>query len=307
MLSAMQVIFTVFKQSLVIGSRNFTLVYVFLLALLLFGQLLPVGSIPAWEWKWLLLALVMLLLFSAIWAGWLNMLKLACVRSMEQFKAAPMVKASPLEAFSLFRAFLPGIAYHFIPIALGILLHAALLLLAFWWLQPLWLENYPTLQKIMTMELQGQKAVIESLSIAQQIKLGELSLAMLLLFAFNLLFSLAFMLWPVFVVFYDDQPFKAYWRSLNQYIKDPLRMLALAGTYVGTGFALYLIAILTALSGIPWLFVTIQMLMLVALVQMMVTNFVYVFHTVGEPKARIEPAPSPKNSSDSNDPPEALP
>jgi hypothetical protein len=149
----MRQLFTLFTDSFVIWSRNFTLVYIFLLGLFLFGAILGQSGMPGMDWHWFLLAFIMLLIFAAIMAGWFNMVATACTRFLEKPREQALQPASPVDAFSLFRSFLPGIGQFFPNIAFGYLIQIGVAVLLMLTAQPLWAKNAALLEKIASLGL----------------------------------------------------------------------------------------------------------------------------------------------------------
>src|SRR6476646_2151784 len=111
----MRQLLTVLMDSFVIGSRNFTLVYVFLFTLLLFQSLLSSAGMPAWEWRWASYLLILYLLFSDIMAGWFSMVGQACTQFLGKPRLEALAENHAKAAFLLFRNFLPGIGQFFVP------------------------------------------------------------------------------------------------------------------------------------------------------------------------------------------------
>jgi hypothetical protein len=282
MLCAMRLLFTVLTDSLIIWSRNFTLVYIFLFCLFLFEQIVPQGVLPAWTWQWLLLFLTLLLVMAAIMAGWFNMVATACCRFLEKPREQALSANTPITAFLLYKEFFPGIARFFPSIAIGTILQGGLALLFFSAIRPWWQENLPVLERLLQTTLENREAVRASLSFSQQASLGELFLVILAGMFIYACISLLFILWPVFIIYYADSPLKAYWRALTQYVKDPLHMLPLSGTFLAGGIAMYIVTGLSVLAG-PIVFLLLQLCMLLGMVFGVIVMFVYVYYAVGKP------------------------
>lgn len=282
MLSAMRLLLTVLTDSLIIWTRNFTLIYIFLLSLFILAMILPEGLLPAWEWRWLLLFFISLLVVAAISAGWFNMVAAACTRFLGRPREEALRDASPMAAFALYKEFFPGVARYFPSMAGGLLIHGIAIFLLFAAIQPLWASSVPVLEKLVQLDFSQREAAIQALSFDQQLGIGELFLAILAgLFVYTC-FSLLFMLWPAFVVYYDETPLKAFWRAFMQYIKDPLRMLGLSGLFLLSGITVYVLTGFSALAG-PFVFLIFQLGLLLMLVYMAIATFVYVYHAVGKP------------------------
>lgn len=278
----MRLLFTVLTDSLIIWSRNFTLIYIFLFGLFLFETILQGVVLPAMEWRWLLLFVVVLLLLAGIASGWLNMVATACTRFLNKPREQALKEANPMDAFTLYREFFPGISRYFLNIAGGFLIQGTAIALLFIAIHPLWEKNRDLLAKLLQLELSQREAALQSLSFAQSVSMGEMFLAILACMLVFACFSLLFILWPAFVVYYRNNSLTAYWRACLQYVKDPLRMLALSGGCLFGGITLYILTGLSLLVS-PIIFLLLQMLMLLALVYMVIVTFVYVYHTVGKP------------------------
>lgn len=290
----MRLLLTVLTDSLIIWTRNFTLVYIFLFSLFLLGAILPEGVLPAWEWRWLLLFAVVLLVMAAIAAGWFSMVASACTRFLGRPREEALRDVSPLAAFSLYKEFFPGIARFFPSIAGGMLIHGVAILLLFNVIHPMWTENQAILEKLIQADLSHRETAIQSLSFAEQVNLGKLSLVLLVgMFAY-IGFLLIFMLWPALVVYYGDGTLKAFWRASLQYFKDPLRMFPLSGLFLLTGTSLYFMTALSAIAG-PLVLIMFQLFLLLMLVYMVIAVFVYVYHAVGKPVE--QPAEKPDSDT----------
>ena len=282
MLCPMRLLFTVLTDSLIIWSRNFTLIYIFLFGLFLFETILQGVMLPTWELRWLLLFAAVLLLLAGIAAGWLNMVATACTRFLSKPREQAIREANPMEAFTLYREFFPGITRHFPNIAGGFLIQGTAIVLMFAAIQPLWGQNRELLARLFQLELEQREAALQSLSFAQNLSMGEMFLAIMACMLTFACFSLLFMLWPAFVVYYRNNSLTAYWRACLQYVKDPLCMLTLGGGFLASGITLYILTGLSLLVS-PIIFLLLQMLMLLALVYMVIVTFVYAYHAVGKP------------------------
>lgn len=278
----MRQLLTVLTDSFTIGSRNFTLVYVFLFALLLFQSLLSSGGMPAWEWRWGLYALVLLLLFSAIMAGWFNMVGQACAQFLGKPRLEALTENQVKSAFLLFRHFLPGIGRFFAPVSVAYFVQTALGLLLAYPISRLWMKNAALLMKVATMDVANRMAFIQKLPLAQQTNLGEVSFWILTGFLAYSLFSMLIMLWPVYVVFYNQGGLKACLLSILQFFRDPLRLIAISLLVAGLRIPLFLLSGMAAANSL-FLGATIQMLGLLVEVLVAIIIFVYAYQRIGKP------------------------
>jgi hypothetical protein len=280
----MRQLFSILGDSYVIWSRNFTLMYVVLFSGLLLNLVIPKSEMPSLDLRWGLLALVILLMMAAIQAGWLNMIARACTRHMEAQKKEPQKPVSPFDAFTLFREFLPGIAGYFPQFTLGGLIQSAALLLFGSLAYPAWIKNQAIFQELFRIQTEGIKTM-PSLSIAQQQHLGEFMLVMMLALLLYALFWLITMLWPAYVILYEDNALKACWRSFMQFIRDPLRLLAISGMFLVAP----LLTALGRLSGDSLVAVVFHFTGMLTEIYAFVVMFVYVYQVVGKPITRPEP------------------
>lgn len=286
----MRLLLTVLTDSLIIWTRNFTLIYIVLFSQFFLGAILPKDTLPAWEWRWLLLYVAVILVISAISAGWFSMVAAACTRFLGRPREEALRDLSPLTAFSLYKEFFPGIARFFPSIAGGMLIHGGAILLLFSAIHPLWAANHLILEKLIQADLPQREAAIQALSFGEQVSLGQLSLVLMAGMVVYVGFVLLFMLWPAFVVYYGDGTLKAFWRACLQYIKDPLRMFPLSGLFLVMGTSLYVLTGLSAIAG-PFVMLMVLLSLLLVLVYMAITTFVYVYHSVGKPVERPEQKP----------------
>lgn len=261
----MKTFFMILADSFVIWSRNLTLLYAVLLLPLLLNPLLPRTEQPALEARWILLGLVILLLVAAVTAGLLNMVGQACLRYLEQKNnKAP----SPFEAFTLFGAFLPGIGRFFPQIALGGFIQLLFVALLGALLYPAWLKiqggfSLPDIQ-----------AAIEFL------------LLLLVSFVCLAAFLLLTILWQPFVVLYDCNAFRAIGRSIRQFFRDPLRLLAICALAAGVEVALSLGIIISSAVDNKLLAAVFSFSSTLFQVYMLIVLFMYALHVTGRPAAQ---------------------
>ncbi|HEY9686878.1 MAG TPA: hypothetical protein V6C52_07900 [Coleofasciculaceae cyanobacterium] len=280
----MRQLFSILGDSYVIWSRNFTLMYVVLFSWLLLNLVIPKGEMPSLDLRWGLLALVTLMMMAAIQAGWFNMIAKACIRYMDAQAKESQEPVSPLEAFTLFREFLPGISGYFPQFTLGTIVQTGVLLLFGSMAYPAWLKNQALFQELFRIATEGSKN-LPMLSMAQQQHLGEFMLIMLLALLMYALFWLITMLWPAYVILYEDNALKACWRSFMQFLRDPFRLLAISGVFLIAQF-LPALGLLTGDSLVAIVFHFTGMLIEI---YAFIVMFVYVYQVVGKPIIRPEP------------------
>jgi hypothetical protein len=278
----MRQLLTVLINGFVIGSRNFTLVYIFLLSLLLFESLLRLGGTPQLEWRWAIFGAVLLLIFAAVMAGWFNMVAQACVRFLSIPKNEALNQNHVKDSLILFKAFFPGIGQYFIQVALAYGIHASILLALAWMLSDLWNKNQALLIQIATMPLEQRETFIKNLTLPQQASLGEFSLFVFTGFGLYACFYLLTMLWPVYVVFYNKNGVKACISSAAQFFRDPIRLLGLTVLIALIWVPLFLLGGLMGASNL-FLGVLLQFLNLLAEVLFTVILFVYAYQYIGKP------------------------
>lgn len=287
MLSAMRQLFTVLINSFVIGSRNFTLVYIFLLSLLLFESLLSLGGTPTLDWRWAVFGTIMLLIFAAVMAGWFNMVGQACVRFLSVPKTEALKQNHVKDSLLLFKEFFPGIGQYFAPVAMAYTLHAAILLSFGWAVRDLWIKNQDLLFKVATLPLDQRETFIRNMTPSQQTGLGEFSLTVFVGLGLYGCFYLLTMLWPTYVVFYQKNGIQACLSSMSRFFRDPLRLLALVVLIAVIWGPLFLLGGLAGASNL-FLGVLFQFLNLLAEVFFTVILFVYAYLFIGKPIPPVE-------------------
>jgi hypothetical protein len=287
----MRQLLTVLIHGFVISSRNFTLVYIFLLSLLLFESLLRLGGTPQFEWRWAIFGVVLLLIFAAVMAGWFNMVAQACARFLSKPKTEDLKQNHVKDSLVLFKAFFPGIGQYFIPVAIAYGLHASVLLTFGWMIRDLWTKNQALLIQVATLPLEQREGFIKNLTSPQQANLGEFSLAIFAGLGLYACFYLLTMLWPVYVIFYRKNGVKACISSAAQFFRDPLRLIGLTVLMALIGVPLFLLGGLIGASNL-FLGVLFQFLNLLAEVLFTVILFVYAYQFIGKP------VPPPEEQSD---------
>lgn len=283
-------------DSYVIWSRNLTLMYVLLFFQLLVSQIVPKSEMPALDWRWALLAIVVALLTAAIMAGWFSMIATACTRYLERKEKGAAETVSPIEPFTLFREFLPGIGARFPQFTLSLIIQIAFIALLGFLVYPYWMKNQALVMELLKDRAEG-RTTPPVLTFPQQQQLAELLLMMLASMLLHLLFMLLTMLWPAYVTLYRDNAFKAYWRSFVQFIRDPFRFLAISGIFV----FVQILRLLGVAAGQSWAGVVLVFMALLAEIYTFIVLFVYAYEVVGKP------VPEPRLNDDETlkDPPAA--
>jgi hypothetical protein len=291
-------LFRILTDTLLIWSRNFTLIYVFLLGLLLLQFFIPANQMPALEARWLMLAGVLLLLFAAMMSGFYGMVSLACQRFLSRPREQAMREASPVDAITLFQGFLPGISRFLLPVVGGYLIHFGMGALLALPMLPVLMKHAPILTRISLLNPEAQTKTLTALSAKPDfVAMSSMLLAAMLAFA---LFSLMSILWPAFVVYYGDNPFKACLRSITQYFKDPLTLIGMIAVLFIVRMPLFLLNSISAGSGNLLLSLLSWLLDLFAEIFIAIMIFTYVYQTVGKP-VTVPEAPEPQKPASPTD------
>jgi len=298
----MRKLFSILTDSLFIWSRNFTLIYVFLLALLLLQMFIPDNIPLRLEMRWYLLGSALLLLFSAMMSGFYGMVRLACERFFAKTREQAARETSPVDAITLFQGFFPGVSQFLLPIVGGYLIQLGMGVLLVLPMQSLLLKYAPLLKKMSLVGMDDRMKMLTSMPMAQQddfLNLSSMLLGAMVAFA---LFSLMTILWPAFVVYYRNNPFKACFRSMVQFFKDPLGMLGLVSILFGLRVPLFLLNSIGRASGNVFITLLMLLLDLSAEIFIAILVFVYVYQTAGKPVAVLdEQEPSKPLGSDDSD------
>lgn len=283
-LSAMKQLFALLFESFVISSRNFTLVYMLLFSLLLFGSLLNINQSPQLSPEWILYGVLMLLLFAAVMAGWFNMVAQACLRSVSLPKEELARQNYIQESLRLFQAFLPGVGQFFTQFASVYALNAAIIIALSRWLEPFWSKIKPLMMQAASLPPEQRETFVHELSTNQKLAVGEFSLWLTLaMFLFGVFWALT-MLWPTYVIFYRQTGIQACLSSLLRFFKDPLRVLALIVSMAALSIPMFLL-LLTGVNATGNLVVAIglQFLNLLLQVYFAVLIFMYAYQYIGKP------------------------
>jgi hypothetical protein len=249
------------------------------------GEEIFSGGLPAIDWRWLALILLVSLTIAAFLCGWFSMIAKACGNYFEAPKEKLLSLGYIPQAFSLFREFLPGVSRLFPAMALGVLLHTAVVMGLLWWVHPALEKLWTLLQTLQAngndqMDLTPYEPALQAIS-------REMSKASLVYVAFSLLT----MLWPAFVVYYHDNALTAYCRSAMQFLRDPLRLIGIGVFF----FCLQAVLSLGMFTNSEMVAIFSQFAGWLAEIYMAVVLFVYVYRMVGKPvpEAAEEPAEEP--------------
>lgn len=278
----MRQLFNLLVDSFVIWSRNFTLVYIFLFGLLLFESLMSLGGFPELTWQWGLFALVMLLLFAAIMAGWFNMVAQACVRFLEPPRPEALKRNYVKDAFKLLGEFLPGVSQFFGPTAVVYGLHLSVLLVFGWLTQDLWNQNFGLLSQTALLPIDQRTEFLENLTLPERAALVQMTMTIIVGASVYSVFSMLLMLWPAFVVFYRKNGLQACLSSAAQFFRDPLKLFAIVAFILMIRVPLVLVSTF-AQAFSPVLGMLLQFMNLLAEVFFTIILFVYAYQVIGKP------------------------
>lgn len=298
----MQQLFAIFTHSFIIWARNFSLVYVVLLGLLLIGLLTPKELAAGSELHLLLLMGSLMLVMAAFLAGWFNMIATAVRRYFEQISKAttPSAADALLENWSLLKFFLSGISLHLLPVIAHFLIAGGLLFLLSLSLYPLIPKVLPIFQKLVATGTFNQAQLLQlpapQRALIEQFSFGVMKV-MLGVMAFNFLVAL----WPAQVMLYEENIFKAYLQSVMRFFRDPFRFTLIVGLWIGAQFFFLFLPALA--GGNVFLGVIIQLSGLMVNIYLIITLFVYVLQTSQRPVCiqEVENEPSEPDSDNESD------
>lgn len=289
----MRKLFTVLSDSFVIASRNFTLVYIFLFSLFLLESLTSLGGRPEFTLKWGIFALIIVMLYAAIMAGWFNMVGQACAQFLDRPKSEALSQNYVKDSFKRLGDFLPGIGQFFAPVLVAYGVYIAYFGLFAWLTRDLWEKNLPILFKLAGATFEQSIQIQLGLTIEQKNALLVLVMALFCGMAIYAVFFMLLMLWPPFVVYYRKGGIEACFASIRQFFQDPLRLIGLA--LINLAIRMPLILAGPILSGSnPFLAVLFLFLNLLAEVFFNVMLFVYAYELIGKPL----PVPIESDSSE---------
>ncbi len=291
MLWRMRKLLTILTDSFLIWSKNITLIYVFFLGLLLLSLSVSQPEAPSLALRWILMLAVGLVLFTAIMAGWYNMVALACIRYLGTPNKSIYRERAVIDAFTLFQAFLPGVGQFFLPVLGGYLIQWGMTVLLLVPVYPLLVKNLPLLEKLPTSDFLTLYNTLDHLPIAQVESLNTMILSLLGALAVNALFSWLTLLWPAFVIVYDENPLKACYRSILQFFRDPLRLLGLSLLLFTIWLPLFLTSKLLVTLNNMLLGAACELTLLLLFIYAAVSIFVYTIQTLGLPQPKSTETP----------------
>jgi hypothetical protein len=296
----MQLLLSVFSNSFVIWARNFSLVYVILLGMLLIGFVTPREIGAGTDTQLLLMLGSLILLMAAFMAGWFNMIAAACRR---YFERAPGEKGTPrqdfMENLSLFKYFLSGVSLHFLSVALNFVISGVILFLLSFSLQGILPKVLPVFQRLLQSDISDPAQQLLSLPAEERVLVEQFSFTVFRLVLLFAVFSLLTALWPAYVTQFGDNIFKAYWHSLRRFFKDPFRFLFIAGLFVVSQLLFPLVS--AAFSGNIILGTLAQLSGLLFNIYMMIVLFVYALQTSNRPLCIQEAEGEQSDKTDSDD------
>lgn len=293
----MKQLFSIITDSFAIWVRNFSLVYVLLLGLMLTALLSPKEAMPSLDTRWLFMSGILLLLMGSFIAGWFNMIATACRRFIERSKLNTSTSNDMMDNLTLFKAFLPGISMHLLSVTANFLILGGLIFLFSVLIQPLWEQNIGFIEAQVARGHFDPQALL-SLPPKQLEQMQELALLFWFAFICIVVFMMLTALWPAFVTLYGDNIFKAYWQSILKFFRDPFRFLFLTALYLGSQLVFMMISAALAPAS-TLLGVTIQLFGLMFSIYAMITLFMYTIRTTERP-LMAEPLdePTPKQPDD---------
>jgi hypothetical protein len=298
-------ILAILKDSFKIWVKNYTLVYGFLTILFVLTWMLPdqlqasqVGSQKFW-----LLILALTMVGAALLAGWLNMVAESCTR-FYALDTAQREQVSFERGFKLFAAFFPGISQFFIPVFIGLSVQLGVGYAQFRPVVPLWIKLQPLVKKLMTLDFNSTQSVLGMFSVSEKALIEQFSLQWLTASAGYMLFSLAFLLWPAYVVVRGCNPMLAYGYALRQYTRMPVSMALAVLLIVLLGITLYVcMALATLLLTVNAAFVSFLLMFLqLAGVMMMVFITVMLFAYVHQHGDKTPVKTTPSTDADESTP-----
>jgi hypothetical protein len=304
---------SILRESATIWTRSFTLVYVYFLFSLvtLFVIQGPSDSLGSADALAFLLLGLLGLIFSAFMAGLYYMAGNVCRRYLQPDIGDSWGQPSKrLKAvsFSIFKDFLPGIGRYFMPMVLGYAVQVACLAALLWSLNPLWLRAVVILRPVMDKMLQHHREMITSqqlmaaLSASQKNTLIDLFMGFLMVLLGYGLFWLLTCLWPIMLLWYTGNPLRAYWLSLRQFFRDPLRLLSIGVCY---SVLAVLLSFVMMLDGL-FLALFARLGFLLLSIGLTITLFVYAWRVIGPPTVDEdkdeEPSPIAPPTDDSSSP-----
>lgn len=237
-----------------IVGQNFVLMYpiMFLSFFIMLMVNQTQGEAPSLESKWVLLAVCILLLNIACYAGWFSMIVSAvrdhCIQitalinhpeTPEQASQDADNRPDPfLTPFKHFTAFIPGVGQFFngFMVGYGLQILFLLFLCLIGYLVVEYTSGFPDhLEKLFDVyHPEEVRKYLLKANPAQLKKFEVLNLALLGIMLLNALFSLLTYLWPAFMVVHRVGPFKAYGKSMAQFVRDPFLLTFLMFLFIAS-------------------------------------------------------------------------
>lgn len=292
------------KDAFQVLITNMALVYPFLLFILLLQIILskdPKLLLTLDPMSFLFIGILFLLL-QAFNAGWYKMIYLAVLNTLmvkplaadadmetgaarslgEGAEKKPdLQKVGAYAPFRTFKAFFPGVGQFFMPFAVSGLLQILTLAVVFLGITlaiNAWVPHFDKLMTFIQEQSQSTAPIQPAqalLSLPKYLLDEYMTMAQIILIATILGGLLSLMVCftaPLLMTQMETNPFKAYWRSIRQFIKDPLRIV-LIGLFISfLWFALNYLSLISAGSILIALW---QFLILLLLVYSVILLFVY--------------------------------
>lgn len=201
---------------------------------------------------------------------------------------------STLQAFSLFKAFVPAVGQYFCPLLIGVLVYAASFVALVWGVEQLGMALFgePSATLLAWLKLLNEApltpdvaerftAGFEALAYADKLWLARWNLLILIgtgLYAFGVMLTL--LTWPLRILWPKPLGW-CFWQALKQPIIDPWGFFV-ATTLLTALDALLLLAALLA-GSLPWVSALCQVLWLVSLIYRTYWLLFYVILRIGSP------------------------
>ncbi len=195
-----------------------------------------------------------------------------------------MAKLTPdfFEIFGLLKEFFPGISNYMTRFIVGEIIHFAIIVLLVLGVSSL-MEHIGGLPRIMdrfqeNMTPEQIQALARSLSPVEQKAITDAAGLILSGLGLYLLFGLLTFLWPMIVITQGASAWGAYLKSIRQFFKDPLRLIAMGLLY------LLLVGLLEVFSLVPnvWIASLLQFMALMNSIYFTVVLFFYTTQALPE-------------------------
>ncbi len=235
-----------FKDSFTLTSNNLIITYPLILFLWIIAMLVdPMRSYSTSSWQFWAIALNIVGLMVAFWAGWFNMFSSLAIN----YKKDPNIVEQKVYSFDLLKEFVPGVGSCFVSILIGMILYLVLFVLFFSVAGFLGFkligipEAHPEKWTHILYDKTALYNFVHGLSAADKLILVKWN--MLTLFFMNL-FSFITMFWMPIVVSRDVNPIKAFGINIMLIIKNPASVFLI---YVFYLFANTVLSLLSSVSG----------------------------------------------------------